>query len=106
MTYTANVPADLYDRDILAWSEQQADLLRRIARGERVSHVDWDNLVDEMEGVGLSELRAVQSYLNRIMVRVLKLQVWPASDSCSHWHEEVVAFQGNAQRRFTLSMRQ
>jgi hypothetical protein len=26
----------LYERDILSWSEHQADLLRRLARGERV----------------------------------------------------------------------
>jgi hypothetical protein len=28
--------AELYESDILAWSEQQSDLLRRLARGERV----------------------------------------------------------------------
>jgi hypothetical protein len=26
---------DLYDQDILTWSERQADLLRRLAAGER-----------------------------------------------------------------------
>jgi hypothetical protein len=26
---------DLYDRDVLAWSERQADLLRRLARESR-----------------------------------------------------------------------
>jgi hypothetical protein len=31
------MPNDLYDRDVLAWSEHQADLLRRLARGEQVN---------------------------------------------------------------------
>jgi hypothetical protein len=29
--------SNLYDTDILAWSERQADLLRRVAAGERVT---------------------------------------------------------------------
>jgi hypothetical protein len=28
--------SDLYEADILLWSEQQADVLRRLAAGERV----------------------------------------------------------------------
>jgi hypothetical protein len=29
--------SDLYDTDVVAWSERQADLLRRMAGGERVN---------------------------------------------------------------------
>jgi hypothetical protein len=32
----------LYDEDILAWSERQGALLRRIAAGERVNDADLD----------------------------------------------------------------
>ena len=32
--------SDLYQTDILEWSEQQADLLRRVAAGERVNSPD------------------------------------------------------------------
>ena len=36
------MPDGLYDRDALAWAEQQAELLRRLAAGERVNDaVDW-----------------------------------------------------------------
>lgn len=48
------MPDDLYERDILIWSEQQADLLRRVARGERVNGVDWAHVAEEIEDVGLS----------------------------------------------------
>ena len=50
--------SDLYDTDILLWSERQADLLRRHAAGERVNDasIDWPNIVEEIEDVGRSEL--------------------------------------------------
>jgi hypothetical protein len=57
---------DLYEHDILAWSTRQADLLRRLARGERVNGIDWDHVAEEIEDVGLSELNAVCSYLRQI----------------------------------------
>ena len=52
-----------YESDILEWSERQAALLRRAAAGERVNDLDWPNIIDEVESVGLSELRSVESLL-------------------------------------------
>jgi len=100
------MPEDLYDRDVLAWSEHQADLLRRLARGERVNDLDWEHVVEEIEDVGLSELHAVESYLELIIVHLLKIQAWPGSDAVNHWQAEIVSFQSNAARRFAPSMRQ
>ena len=100
------MPNDLYDRDILAWSEREAALLRRLARGERVNDVDWAHLVEEIEDVGLSELNAVRSHLELLLLHLLKLRLWPDDPSVRHWRAEVVAFQRNAARRFAPSMRQ
>ena len=97
---------DLYDRDIMTWSEHQADLLRRLARGERVNDIDWAHVVEEIEDVGRSELHAVQSHLVLMLVHLLKVHGWPASASGHHWRGEIAAFQQNAVRRFTASMRQ
>ncbi len=37
------MPDGLYDSDTLIWSETQADLLRRLAAGERVdADIDWE----------------------------------------------------------------
>jgi hypothetical protein len=96
----------LYERDVLAWSEHQADLLRRLGRGERVNDVDWAHVAEEIEDVGLSELHSVESFLNLIMVHLLKLHAWPESTACGHWRGEIVAFRNNANRRFAPSMRQ
>jgi hypothetical protein len=100
------MPSDLYDRDILSWSEHQADLLRRLARGERMIDVDWEHVVDEIENVGLSELNAVRSYLRLMLVHLLKLQGWPDSPVADHWRREVTSFQSDAVQRFAPSMRQ
>ena len=100
------MPDDLYQRDALAWSEQQAALLRRVARGERVNEIDWDHVVEEIEDVGLSELNAVQSDLQQILVHLLKLHGWPGISAGQHWRSEIVGFQANAERRFAPSMRQ
>ena len=75
------MPDDLYDHDVLAWSEHQADLLRRLSRGERVNDLDWEHVVEEIEDVGLSELHALEDCLNHILVRLLKLRGWPNSMS-------------------------
>lgn len=104
--YSVVMPDDLYDRDILAWSEYQAGLLRRLARGERVNDLDWEHVVEEIEDVGLSELHGVESYLDLILLHLLKAHAWPGSESVNRWLAEVVAFQGNAQRRFAPSMPQ
>ena len=97
---------DLYERDVLAWSESQAALLRRLARGERVNDVDWAHVVDEIEDVGLSELNAVRSYLRLIMTHLLKLRSWPDDQAVPHWRGEVVTFQRDAAQRFAPLMRQ
>ena len=99
------MPDDLYDHDALAWSERQAALLRRVARGERVNDVDWDHVVEEIEDVGLSELNAVYSYLRQILVHLLKLHGWPDLESEQHWRAEIAAVQSDAARRFAPSMR-
>ena len=104
--YKGIVPDDLYDRDVLAWSEHQATLLRRAASGERVNDIDWAHIVEEIESAGLSELHGVQSYLGQILVHLLKLHGWPSLATGRHWRSEIVAFQTEPHRRFAPSMRQ
>jgi len=100
------MPDDLYDRDILAWSEHQSGLLRRVARGERVNEVDWPHVVEEIEDVGISELNAVRSLLNQAIVHLLKIHGWPDSAARVHWQIEFGTFRSDARRRFVPSMRQ
>ena len=98
---------NLYDTDALAWSERQADLLRRLAAGERLNEaVDWPNVIEEVGDVGLSQLHACESLLEQTLAHLLKGQAWPGSQSVEHWMDEADAFLGDVGRRFSPSMRQ
>jgi hypothetical protein len=97
--------SDLYDTDILTWSERQADLLRRVAAGDRVNdQVDWANVIEELESVGRSDLNAVSSWLIQALRHDLKAEAWPLSRD--DWRAEARGFRAQARHRFTASMRQ
>jgi hypothetical protein len=98
--------SDLYDDDILWWSEQQAELLRRVAAGERVNdQVDWNNIIDEVESLGRSETRACTSALVQMLLHELKLVAWPNSTAVLGWRDEVSMRRMEAADAFAPSMR-
>jgi hypothetical protein len=94
--------SDLYDDDILLWSEQQAEALRRRATNE----IDWENVVEEIVDVGRSELRAVASHLVRALLQDLKAEAWPLSRDAPHWRAEARGQRDDARAAFTRSMAQ
>jgi Domain of unknown function DUF29 len=95
----------LYDDDILLWSERQAELLRRLARGERVNDaLDFENLIDEVESVGRSELQAVESLLDVALRHLLLAHGAPRSEPIGHWMGEAPAALRQARKRFAPSM--
>jgi len=99
--------AELYDTDILLWSERQGELLRRLAAGERVNdQIDWENVAEEVESVGRDQLHAVESLLVQALAHKLKAEAWPSSRDAPSWRAESVRFRGDAADRFAPSMRQ
>jgi hypothetical protein len=101
------LPDGFYERDALAWAEHQAGLLRRLAAGERAAEaIDWARVIEEIEDVGLSELRACRSLLVQALAHLLKICAWPDSDAAGHWRGEAASFLAAARRSFTPSMRQ
>jgi hypothetical protein len=99
---------NLYDADILEWSEQQAALLRRVAAGDRLNDTspDWANIIEEVESVGREQLHAVESLLVQALLHMLKAEAWPLSAAVPHWQAEARGFRDDARRRFVPSMRQ
>src|SRR3954467_12417479 len=98
--------SDLYETDILIWSEQQAEALRRLQRGERSNTLDWDNLIEEVEAVERNELHAVESLLLRAIEHLLKVAGWPDAQDVPHWLAETGSFLTQARRRYVPSMAQ
>ena len=92
----------LYDADIVLWSEQQAELLRRRA----ANALDWENLAEEVEAVGRNELRALHSHLVQALLHDLKAEAWPLARDVLHWRAEARGQRQEARDCFTPSMAQ
>jgi hypothetical protein len=69
----------LYETDFFAWTQEQARLLRE----RRWSDLDLDNLVDEVESVGKSDKRQMESRLEILMAHLLKWKYQPGGRSTS-----------------------
>lgn len=79
-----------YDTDTVLWSAQQADLLRRLAAGERVNdQVDWANVAEEIDSVGRSQRLALASYVGLVLQQLMKLEASPAMEPRHGWEETV-----------------
>ena len=97
----------LYDDDILLWSEQQAAAIRQLAPGRNVpNELDIENVAEEIESVGRSELAAVKNYIRLIFVHLLKIVGASESDTARHRRGEIVAFHSETVGRCAPSMRQ
>ncbi len=64
----------LHDTDFVAWTEQQARLLRE----RRFEELDVDELLEEIEDMGGSERRALESRLAELLLHLLKWKYQPA----------------------------
>ena len=80
----------LYDQDFVAWSKQQAEALRTAARIGSNQSLDWENLAEEIEDLGKSARRELQSQIRRIVRHLLKLQHSPAKEPRRGWEEPIV----------------
>jgi uncharacterized protein DUF29 len=63
----------LYDQDFVAWTEEQAALLR----GNDLSGIDREHLAEEIESVGASERREMRHRLARLLQHLLKWTYQP-----------------------------
>lgn len=70
---------NLYDKDYYLWLRNTAQLIRE----KRFTEVDADNLVEEIEDMGRSEKRALESNLVVLLLHLLKYKYQPAKRSNS-----------------------
>lgn len=64
----------LYDRDFYAWTQEQADAIRR----RSVNELDWENLQEEVESMGK---QARSKLLSHLIVLLQHLLEWRFQDS-------------------------
>lgn len=97
----------LYDDDIVTWAEEQAAALRALAaRSDLSNAVDWENVAEEIESVGRSQIRAVERLLIQMLAHLVKRVSAPDAPPNLHWRREISAFQLAAKARYERSMRQ
>jgi hypothetical protein len=63
-----------YEEDYYLWTKEMVEVLKN----KDYSSVDWDNLIEEIEDMGKSQKRAVESLLMRLTEHLLKLKYWDA----------------------------
>lgn len=69
----------LHDTDFFGWTSQQAHLLRT----GRFDKLDVSNLIDEIEDMGKSQIRELESRLGVLLAHLLKWQYQPEQRSVS-----------------------
>lgn len=92
----------LYDEDFYAWTQQQADLLRRVRPGD--NRLDIDLIAEEIEDLGKSELHACQSLCEHIIEHLLKLEYSGLQEPAVHWRREIVEWRVQLERQLTRSI--
>jgi hypothetical protein len=70
-----------YDADFYAWTQEQAEQLRK----SRPNSVDWERLAEEIEDLGRSEKRGLVKRLTRLLSHLLKWQYQPSHNGGSSW---------------------
>lgn len=61
---------NINQKDFYGWTQQQISLLR----SRRFNEIDLENLIEEMESMGNSELRELESRLTVLLMHLLKWQ--------------------------------
>ena len=68
-----------YAQDFFGWTQDQADALRR----RSVNEIDWDNLLEEIEGLGASARNELRNRLAVLFAHLLKWRFQPTRRSRS-----------------------
>lgn len=65
-----------YEQDFLIWTQQQAEYLKK----GYWSELDVKNLIEELESLGRSEQKELSSYLQVLVMHLLKCQYQPEKE--------------------------
>lgn len=79
----------LYDKDFVAWSQEQAQALRAAARTGSNQRLDWENLAEEIEDLGKRDRRELASRIATIVEHLVKLEHSGAKEPRSGWQQTV-----------------
>ena len=90
---------DLYNTDFYSWTQKQAELLR----AGRLSELDLENILEEIESMGRSDYRALQSRLSVLFMHLLKWQFQPEKRQTGNSWERTIKEQRKQIKRILRS---
>lgn len=99
MTVTADL---LYEEDFYAWTQRQAELLRRLPAVS--NELDVEHIAEEIEDLGRGDLRSAQSLCEHIIEHFLKLEYSGMKDPAEHWQDEIVEWRLQLEKVLTRSI--
>lgn len=93
---TKNKLKSLYELDYHQWLDETIELIEK----GQFNQLDYENLKEELEALGRSEKRAVESLLEQILIHLLLYQYWTSEQSynANHWQTEIITFRNQINR--------
>ncbi|MEB3343404.1 DUF29 domain-containing protein [Okeania sp.] len=93
----------LYEVDYFLWLEEIIKLLNN----RQLENLDYDNLIEELEGLGRSEKSAVESFVTLIIQHLLLYQYWSAerANNSRHWRGKILTFRTQLEYKLTTNLR-
>jgi hypothetical protein len=87
-----------YAGDLVLWAEDQARALRAAGRARVNLPIDWENVAEEIESLGKSQLRELASRIGVILVHLIKLEASPSAEPRAGWRETIIEQRGEIER--------
>src|SRR5262249_46461319 len=97
-----DVAHSLYDEDFYAWTQEQAELLRRGGAG--ANGLDVELIAEEIEDLGKSERHACRSLCEHLIEHLLKLEYSGLTEPADHWRDEIVEWRLQLEEKLTRSI--
>jgi hypothetical protein len=97
-------PLKQHEVDFYSWTQEQAALLRALPRNS--NRLDIENIAEEIEDMGRTEIKEVESCLLQTLAHLIKIAVDKGAQFVPHWVGEANEFQARAVLAFSPGLRQ
>ena len=84
-----------YEEDVVAWSSDQA----RLIRAGRFDELDIEHIAEEIEDLGKSEPDMVYSLARQIIQHLLLVEHSPATEQRRHWMDQIDEFRAQTKHK-------